>query len=175
VRALFSAKKRTFLPALMDGLAVLPFALIAVTIYAAFKKEYGVIDSITPTSPLEIMAMVAIVGLTGGFSWITIRMNRRRNDLPTQRNKRNTWLLIVLAIVTPMIISMAEQANFSFDAAFQSLTLGPTLVPAAIRYTAPRPPHRPSGSTDAMRAFGVQPGPGHHDGPEHFQGWRNTK
>lgn len=161
VRQLFSAEKRTLLPVLMDGLAVLICSLPLWIIFLATSDTYSLGGDLMPPSLLTIWTLLGYIILTAGFSFIAIRhMRRRTRPGRSKRSKSLTVLGIAIAIVVgtvPMPFFNDFTLKTLWDAFVSSSLLA---VPAALRLTAPMRsiPKKGVADPDAMRRFGVEPG-----------------
>lgn len=170
-RLLLSAKTRTVLPALADGVIVMICSTPLWAAYLAVSPEHTLRELTPMPSILTIVTLIGYVVLTAIGSIIGIRhLHRRPAGLGPVRRKKS--LVLVVIVITPAIIVAMKvlRHGFDLDMILQTVAAAALVnMPAALRVTAPvepQPPKMGPGSQDSMREFGVEPG------TFNSQGWR---
>ena len=177
LRRLFSAERRTALPALMDGLAVLVVSFPLWIMFLATSNKHSLGD-MAPPNFVSIWVLSNYVIMTAGVSVIAIRQKRRSRPTRTKRSWPITTLCVGLAIALG-VLTMLVVDDFTLEVAWMALATTSLLgVPATLRLTAPTPQAAPKiGTVDpaAMREFGVEPSPGYDSQGYGYQAWRTER
>jgi len=137
LRLLFSARSRTALPVLMDGLAVSAVALTTTGICMLLgSNEFGITDSFTSWQVL-LANVVATVGVTALISTITIFRIRRRGTFTQRCSPMAVIVAGLAAILGPVMLHTLLHMSFDPATILRALAFGPYVAPAAIRLTVP--------------------------------------